>query len=312
MPFMRRCTDPREFGRVVVLYGGSSAERDVSLAGGQAVLEALRSQGIEAAALDTGQRQWIDQFLQTPYDRAFIMLHGRGGEDGTIQGFLQQLGIPYTGSGVAGCALTMDKVRCKQLWQAQELLTAPFALAESAQDGAAIAARLGLPLAVKPAREGSTIGVSRIDRLDDFAQGYALARKQDERVLVEPWLRGQELTVAVLQEMALPVVRIQAPGGWYGYEAKYHSAETRYFCPAGLEAAMEESACLLATKACRACDVTGWARVDMILDTEQRLWLLEINTVPGMTSHSLVPMAAQAVGLDFPALCWLILESSLP
>lgn len=312
MPFPRRCTDPREFGRVVVLYGGTSAEREVSLVGGQAVLEALCSQGIEATGLDTGQRSWVERFLQAHYDRAFIMLHGRGGEDGAIQGFLQQLGIPYTGSGVAGCALTMDKVRCKQLWQAQGLPTAPFALPQSSDEGAAIAARLGLPLAVKPAREGSSIGVTRIERLDDFAQSYAVARRQDERVLVEPWLSGQELTVAVLLEMALPVVRIEAPGGWYGYEAKYHSDETRYFCPAGLDAAMEESARLLATRACQACDVTGWARVDMILDTEQRLWLLEINIVPGMTSHSLVPMAAQAVGVDFPSLCWLILESSLP
>lgn len=311
MYFSRRCTHPGEFGRVAVLYGGTSAEREVSLAGGLAVLEALRGLGIEAVGLDTGQQHWTMRFLQTSFDRVFVMLHGRGGEDGTVQGFLEQLGVPYTGSSVAGCAFTMDKVRCKQLWQAQGLPTAPFVLPESGLDGAAIAARFGLPWAVKPAREGSTIGVSRIDRLDAFAQGYALARQRDERVLVEPWLQGQELTVAVLHGKALPVVRIEAPGSWYGYEAKYHSDETRYFCPADLGEALEDTARTLAVKACQACDVAGWARVDMILDAEQRLWLLEVNTVPGMTSHSLVPMAARAAGLDFAALCWLVLESSL-
>jgi D-alanine-D-alanine ligase len=307
----RRCQHPADFGRVAVLYGGTSAEREVSLAGGRAVLEALHALGIEAQGVDTGDRSWAAHFLQGSFERAFIMLHGRGGEDGTIQGFLEQLGIPYTGSDGAGCAFTMDKVRCKQLWLAQGLPTAPLALPESGQEGAATVARLGLPLAIKPAREGSTIGVSRIDRLEDFARGYALARQQDERVLVEPWLQGQELTVAMLHAEALPVVRIEAPGGWYGYEAKYHSDETRYFCPAGLGEDMEGRARTLATSACRACDVVGWARVDMILDAAHRLWLLEVNTVPGMTNHSLVPMAAKAAGLDFPELCWLILESSL-
>ena len=309
--FPRRCRGPEDFGRVVVLHGGTSAEREVSLAGGQAVLEALCRQGIEAEGLDTQEQHWTMRFLQAGFDRAFVMLHGRGGEDGTVQGFLEQLGVPYTGSGVAGCAFTMDKVRCKQLWQAQGLPTASFALPESGLDGAAIAARFGLPWAVKPAREGSTIGVSRVERLEDFAQGYELARQQDQRVLVEPWVQGQELTVAVLHGEALPVVRIEAPGGWYGYEAKYHSDETRYFCPSGLAESVEEAACALAVKACQACDVTGWARVDMILDAGQRLWLLEVNTVPGMTNHSLVPMAARAAGLDFAALCWLVLESSL-
>ncbi|MDG4549664.1 MAG: D-alanine--D-alanine ligase [Candidatus Contendobacter sp.] len=306
----RTATQPEEFGRVAVLMGGWSAERAVSLVSGQAVLRALRTRGVEARGIDVDQTI-LKVLADGGFDRAFIVLHGRGGEDGVIQGALDLLGMPYTGSGVLASALGMDKLRTKQVWVGAGLPTPPWRLIETAAELAEAAAALGLPLAVKPSREGSSIGVSRVDAPAQFQAAWERAVACDSPVLVEPWISGQEYTGGLLQDEALPLIRLETPRPFYDYEAKYHADDTRYLCPCGLPEARETELRELVRRAFAAVDGTGWGRVDLLVDAQNRPWLLEVNTVPGMTDHSLVPMAARVAGLDFEALVWRILETSL-
>ncbi|HPE72897.1 MAG TPA: D-alanine--D-alanine ligase [Candidatus Competibacter sp.] len=306
----RTASDPTEFGKVAVLMGGWSAERAVSLRSGQAVLTALLARGVDAHGIDA-DRQILRVLSGGGFDRVFIVLHGRGGEDGVIQGALEILGLPYTGSGVLASALGMDKLRTKQVWRGAGLPTPPWRLAESAAELVDAARELGLPLAVKPAREGSSIGISRVESPEQFQAAWEQAAACDSPVLVEPWIQGQEYTGALLGGAALPLIRLETPRTFYDYEAKYHANDTRYLCPCGLLESREAELQALVRQAFAAVDGAGWGRVDLMVDAEGQPWLLEVNTVPGMTDHSLVPMAARVAGFDFEDLVWRILETSL-
>ena len=280
-------------GRVAVLAGGSSAERPVSLKSGKAVHEALRSLGVIAELVDPSEHK-IE--VLRGFDAAFIALHGRGGEDGVIQGVLEYLQVPYTGSGVMASAIGMDKTRTKMLWQAAGMPTPPFYLAGQQEKD------LGFPLMVKPAREGSSIGMRKVDNAQQLADAIAEAEEFDAQVLVEKWIQGGEFTVAILNGEALPAIRLETPNSFYDYEAKYQSDSTRYLCPCGLEADREAQLRRLALDAFNLVGCSGWGRVDVMQDGDGRFYLLEVNTVPGMTDHSLVPMAAKAAGLSFAEL----------
>ena len=301
--------DPSRFGKVAVLLGGRSAEREVSLKSGHAVLDALRRRGVDAHPVDP-QTEPLEGLVGGGFQRAFIVLHGRGGEDGTMQGALETIGLPYTGSGVLGSALGMDKYRCKLLWRACGLPTADFALLRSAADLAAAEA-LGFPLMIKPAREGSSIGMAKVEDRSGLAAAFAEAAGFDALVLAERWIRGAEYTCAVLGTKALPLIKLETPRAFYDYEAKYRSDSTRYLCPCGLSPADEAQMQALALDAFGSVGAAGWGRVDIMVDPELGPQLLEINTVPGMTDHSLVPMAARARGLGFDDLVWNILEKTL-
>lgn len=296
-------------GRVAVLMGGESAEREVSLRSGNAVLNALRAQGIDAHGVDWRASRLPELLLDRP-DRVFITLHGRGGEDGVLQGALQLAGIPYTGSGVLGCALSMDKIRAKQIWRAAGLPTPDFLIVDTRMDPTSVVARLGLPLMVKPAREGSSIGISLVTRAEELPAAVALAREFDPQVLLESYIRGGEYTVALVDDEVLPAIKLETPRAFYDYEAKYHSDTTRYLCPAGLSAEEEAALGMLARQAFTALDAAGWGRVDFMLDETGQPWLIELNAVPGMTDHSLVPMAAAQAGWSFEQLVQRILVSS--
>jgi D-alanine-D-alanine ligase len=306
----RTVADPAEFGKVAVLMGGWSAERAVSLVSGQAVLRALQGCGVDAHGIDA-DRQVLSVLANGGFARVFITLHGRGGEDGLIQGALDLLGLPYTGSGVLASALGMDKLRTKQVWRGAGLPTPPWRLVESAAELANAAAELGLPLAVKPSREGSSIGVSRVGEPAEFQAAWERAAACASPVLVEPWIQGQEYTGGLLQGETLPLIRLETPREFYDYEAKYHANDTRYLCPCGLPEAREAELRELVCRAFAAVDGYGWGRVDLMVDGQGQPWLLEVNTVPGMTDHSLVPMAARVAGLNFEDLVWRILETSL-
>ena len=297
-----------EFGKVAVLMGGLSAERPVSLKSGAAVLAALQRRDVDAHGVDVG-RDIVPVLAQGGFERAFNILHGRGGEDGVIQGVLETLGIPYTGSGVLGSALSMDKVRTKRIWQASGLPTPGFAYLDVNTHWDEVASSLGLPLAVKPVREGSSIGTTRVDRLEQLAPAWREAARFDDQVMAEPWIQGAEYTVAILAGEALPVIRLETPRGFYDYNAKYEADDTRYHCPCGLAADAEKTLQALALRAFDATGAYGWGRVDVMLDTQGNPWLLENNTAPGMTDHSLVPMAAKAAGMDFDELVWRILST---
>ena len=300
--------------KIAVLFGGTSAERDVSLQSGAAVLAGLREAGVDAHPVDTRDVP-VTTLKAQGFDKVFIALHGRGGEDGTLQGMLEHLGLPYTGSGVMASAITMDKLRTKLLWQGAGLPVAPWValtrqemrngLDEATQ--ARIAA-LGLPLIVKPSREGSSVGMSKVDASDELLAALHLAFEHDDEVLIEKWLSGPEFTVAILGEEILPSIRIQPAGVFYDYEAKYLSDETQYFCPSGLEAEREAALQQLVMQAWRSLGCEGWGRVDVMLDSDGAFYLLEVNTAPGMTSHSLVPMAARQAGMSFSQLVARILE----
>jgi D-alanine-D-alanine ligase len=298
-----------EFGKVAVLMGGLSAERAVSLKSGAAVLAALQRRGVDVHGVDVG-RDIVPVLAQGGFDRAFIILHGRGGEDGVIQGVLESLGIPYTGSGVLGSALSMDKVRSKQVWQALGLSTPPSILLQADSRWSEVAAELGLPMAVKPVREGSSIGTTRVDQLAQLEPAWREAARFDAQVMAEPWIEGEEYTVAILAGVALPVIRLETPHGFYDYKAKYEADDTRYHCPCGLGVEDETRLQSLALRAFEALGAYGWGRVDLMLDHKGRPWLLENNTAPGMTDHSLVPMAAKAAGMDFEDLVWRILAEA--
>lgn len=299
----------RAAGRVGVLMGGRSGEREVSLKSGQAVTMALRKAGIDATALDWAGS--LDALLEyRAYDRFFVALHGRGGEDGQVQAALDLLGLPYTGTGVAGCAIAMDKYRSKLAWLGAGLPTPDFYLVEPASDAQGIIAQLGLPLVVKPAREGSSLGVSKVKRAQDFDAAVDAARMFDTLVLAERFVDGAEYTLSIVAGQTLPIVRLETPHEFYDYAAKYLVDTTSYICPCGMTDAEEASAAALGLRAFEALDGRGWGRVDFMRDQKGQLWLIELNAVPGMTDHSLVPMAARQAGWSFEDLVVAILASS--
>lgn len=298
------------FGKVAVLMGGRSAEREISLLSGGGVLQALRSKGIDAHAFDPAQRDLFDLRAEG-FERCFIALHGRGGEDGTLQGALEALGIPYTGSGVMGSAIAMDKWRSKMIWLASGLPTPRYRILGPNEDWEAVAKDLDLPLIVKPANEGSTLGLTKVARASELKDAYELAAsKYRDIALAEQFIDGPEYTVSILGETALPLIRIEAPQGNYDYQNKYFSDETKYHCPCGLSPEREKPLQELALAAFRLIGCSGWGRVDIMLDRGARPYLLEANTAPGMTGHSLVPMAARAVGISYEDLCVKILEGA--
>lgn len=303
-------TNVQDFGKVAVMFGGVSAEREVSLRSGAAVLTALQQAGVDAFAFDP-KAQSLTQLAQLGAQRVFIVLHGRGGEDGSMQGALQQLGLPYTGSGVLGSALAMDKIRCKWLFQAQNLPTAPFAVVHSNDtDFAGLLAALGGKVMVKPANEGSSIGMSAASSAAELEQAIKAALKYDSEILVERWINGREFTIAILNGQVLPVVEMRTPRAFYDYEAKYQANSTEYLCPAPLDAELATAMQDSALKAFNAVGASGWGRVDIMLDNSGQHYLLEVNTVPGMTEKSLVPMAAKAAGLSFQQLALAILSQA--
>lgn len=306
---IRTAQSAAEFGKVAVLQGGDSSEREISLLTGQAVLAALRRRGVDAHAVDPRDVP-LGELLAGAFDRVFIALHGPGGEDGTLQGALECLGMPYTGSGVLGSAVCMDKVRTKRLAAAVGIATAEFMVLTGAKDFDNAITRLGLPMFVKPATQGSSVGISKVERAADLPAAYAAAAATDETVLAEAFIPGAEYTVGVLHGRALPSIRIETPKTFYDYEAKYLRSDTVYACPSGLSAEAERHLGALAIGAFAAVGAEGWGRVDFMMDSTHRPLLLEINTVPGMTDHSLVPMAAKAAGMDFDTLVWRVLETS--
>ena len=303
-----------DFGKVAVLMGGRSSEREVSIMSGTGVLEALRAKGVDAHAFDPAQRA-LDELVRDGFKRVFIALHGRFGEDGTVQGALELLGLPYTGSGVMASAIAMDKVYTKRIWTTHDLPTPGFMVARSADDVRAAADRFGLPMAVKPSREGSTIGFTKVVSRDQCAAAYDIARRHDDDVLCEQFIDGRELTVPILgsgaQARALPVIEILAPAGNYDYQNKYFRDDTRYECPAQLSADLTARIQALSVAAFHAIGCEGWARVDVMLRrSDDAPFLLEINTSPGMTGHSLVPMGARAEGVSYEDLCLSVLASA--
>lgn len=306
----QRVTDPAAFGKVAVLMGGQSAEREISLKSGTAVLNALLARGVDAHGIDA-DASVLNTLKTGGFDRVFIALHGRGGEDGVIQGALENVGLPYTGSGVLASALGMDKLRTKQLWLGAGLPTPSFRMLDAETNPDAVVFDLGLPLAVKPSREGSSIGITRVTQVDQLRTAWEQALNYDKAVLVEPWIEGGEYTGAVLRDEALPLIRLETPREFYDYQAKYFADDTQYHCPCGLSAEREDELRNLVKKAFDALDCHGWGRVDLMVDKQDRPWLLEVNTIPGMTDHSLVPMAAREAGIDFQELVWRILETSM-
>lgn len=298
------------FGRVAVLMGGPSAEREISLQSGNAVLQALQHSGLDAVGIDARDSSVLTALQEQGVNRVFIALHGRWGEDGVMQGALEVLGLPYTGSGVLGSAIAMEKGRCKLMWQGAGLPTPEFMLLESQQDLEAAATNIGYPMAIKPSREGSSLGVSKAGNWEELVQSWQQAKQLDDIVLAEKWIEGTELTVAILGDSVLPVIKLEATGQFYDFNAKYVSDETSYICPCGLPEELENTVQQLAMKAFKVSACSGWGRVDILLDRENKPYLLEVNTVPGMTSHSLVPMAAKQAGLDFNQLVIRILETT--
>jgi D-alanine-D-alanine ligase len=305
-----RVTQPSDFGEVAVLLGGSSAEREISLISGKAVLAGLTRRGVAVTAFDPAERALTD--LQSmKINRVWIALHGPGGEDGTVQGALDFLGMPYTGSGVMGSAIGMDKLRTKRLAQSVGIPTAPFVVLRETHDLDVALEQLGLPMIVKPGSQGSSVGMSRVEKAQELPDAWRNALRVDPVVFAEPWITGAEYTVAILQGQALPSIRIETPRAFYDYEAKYLRNDTRYLCPSGLSSQAEQHLAKLALGSFDACGAEGWGRADFMMDRTGRPLLLEINTVPGMTDHSLVPMAARIAGIDFDELVWRVLETSL-
>ena len=305
---MKRISDASEFGRVAVLMGGTSSEREVSLNSGANVLKALLARGVDAKAVD-GIPALVEVLQQKKFDRVFNILHGGDGENGVLQGLLEALGVPYTGSDVLGSALTLDKIRTKQVWLSLGLPTPRYLRLAKGEDVHLAARSLGLPVIVKPSCEGSSVGITRVFNDADLEAAIELAARYPGELLMEQLIEGQELTVGILGNQALPSIRIIPAGEYYDYHAKYVSDDTQYLCP-GLEGDAELEIRELAFKAFEAAGCSGWSRVDVMRDKNGKLYLLEVNTAPGMTSHSLVPKAALEIGIDFESLCWRILESS--
>ncbi|MEE9161199.1 MAG: D-alanine--D-alanine ligase [Gammaproteobacteria bacterium] len=299
-----------QFGKVAVMMGGSSAEREISLQSGQAVFEALQRQEVDAHIVDP-RENLMTQLASGNFDRVFIALHGRGGEDGLMQGLLETLELPYTGSGVLGSSLAMDKCRSKRIWQSHGLPTPAFVELNEHSDWQEVVEYLGLPLIIKPVREGSSYGASKVMESGEMESAWRQAHEFDERVMAESWIVGGEYTAAVLGDEVLPMIRLETPREFYDYEAKYIADTTQYHCPCGLDADIENELGKLAFEAFKVLDASGWGRVDFMLDAEDKPWLIEVNTIPGMTSHSLVPMSAKKAGMSFDDLTLRILASSL-
>jgi len=299
------------FGKVAVLMGGNSAERAISLQSGAAVLRALQQAGIDAHGLDAASPRLAGELVDGGYARVFIALHGRGGEDGVMQGMLEVLGLPYTGSGVLASALAMDKLRTKRVWESAGIPTPAFVVLRDAGDLEAARERLGYPLIVKPAHEGSSIGISRVDTDAELQAAWQLALRYDTDVLAEQWITGGEYTAGIVLDEVLPLIRLETPNAFYDYAAKYEADTTRYLIPCGLENDRERQFRAQALAAFREVGASGWGRVDFMLDATGRPWFIEVNTVPGLTDHSLVPMAAAAAGMDFTRLVCRILETTL-
>lgn len=300
-----------DFGRVAVMLGGTSSEREVSLDSGGAVLEALQSRGVDAIGWDPAEHD-LRQFAAADFDRVWIALHGPGGEDGALQGALQWLGMPYTGSGVMASAIAMDKVRSKHVFSAAGIATPDYRVIESVEDARLAADAFGYPLVTKPSREGSSVGMSKIFDATELDEATDLALSYGAAAIIEPCIVGEELTVSVLQGEALPSVRIETPRVFYDYRAKYESDRTVYTCPGTSDTETEALYARLALDAFNLLGCSGWGRVDFMAGRDGQPLVLEVNTVPGMTSHSLVPMAAKEVGIDFAELCWRVLETSMP
>ena len=307
--------EARQFGRVAVIYGGLSSERVISLRSGAEVLGGLQRAGVDAFGIDLGGEHGdlnpLSQLIDADFDRAFLILHGPGGEDGTLQGVLEMLGKPYTGSGVAASALGMDKVRCKQLWAGAGLPTPAYAVLTESTDLAAVGEQLGWPIFVKPAHEGSSIGIAKVTRLDELKKAYQNAAELDSLVLAERWMSGDEFTVGVLSGQALPVIKLETSHDFYDFDAKYESDDTRYLFEHGLSETKEQALKQLVIDAFDTAGCEGWARVDVMQDGEGTFQLLEVNTAPGMTDHSLVPMAAARHGLSFEQLVVEILRQTV-
>jgi len=303
--------DPARFGKVAVLMGGWSAERTVSLNSGRAVLDALQRGGIDAHGVDVQRETVMRELLEGQYARVFNILHGPGGEDGVMQGALEVLGLPYTGSGVMASALAMDKLRTKQLLEGAGIPTPPYLVLENDFDPDYVVATLGLPLMVKPALEGSSIGMSKVSEIEDLSLAWQKAAAFKGKVLAERWIEGREYTVAILGDTPLPVICLETPRDFYDYEAKYQANDTRYLCPCGLAAEEEHRLQRLALAAFQALGAEGWGRVDIMSTQDGTPFVIELNTVPGMTDHSLVPMAAKAAGIEFDQLVLRILAQTL-
>ena len=297
------------FGKVAVLFGGRSAEREVSLKSGAAVLAALQRSGVDAHAFDPAKRD-LHNLLDERFDRVFIALHGRYGEDGTVQGALELMGIPYTGSGVMASSIAMDKWRTKMIWQAAGLPIPDFMMLNERSDWDAVVKRLGLPLFVKPANEGSSVGISKVKHVNELKVAYEAAAKHDKLVIAEQFVGGGEYTAAILNGRALPVIKIEPANEFYDYEAKYLRDDTRYLCPCGLSAEQEAEMQALAQQGFAVIGGQGWGRVDFLRGTDGKAYLLEVNTSPGMTDHSLVPMAAREAAISFEQLVVQVLESA--
>lgn len=298
-----------DFGKVAVLMGGLSAERDISLQSGRAVYEALVDAGVDAHAIDFDYDA-LSQLINENFERVFIALHGRGGEDGAIQGAMESVGLPYTGSDILGSALSMDKSRTKAIWQSDGLPTPAAVEIDNNSNWLAITDELGLPIMVKPVREGSSIGASKVTEADQLQSAWKQASEFDDRVMAEQWIDGEEFTVPILNGHVLPAIKLVTKREFYDYQAKYVDDDTQYICPCGLDAQQEKEMGELAIQACQSLNVSGWARVDLMRDSLGKNWLIEVNTVPGMTSHSLVPMAAKRAGLSFSELTIQILATS--
>ncbi len=301
--------DPAGFGKVAVAMGGDSAEREISLISGRAVTAALQRRGIDAVPVDVGDRP-LDALAGRGFDRVFNVVHGRGGEDGVLQGLLEAVGLPYTGSGILASALSMNKVAAKLCWRGAGLPTPDWVVLETEDDLARCGDSLGFPVIVKPVLEGSSIGMAKAEDEAALASAWQAARGFGP-VMAEAWIDGVEYTAALLDDDILPLIRLETPRTFYDFEAKYQADDTRYLCPCGLTAAEEWALKQLAWQACQTLGVSGWGRVDLFRDRHGQPWLIEVNTVPGMTDHSLVPMAARAAGIDFDQLVWRVLETSV-
>jgi len=306
---IRHVTEAKDFGRVAVLFGGTSSEREISLKSGSACLAALLKRGVDAHAFDPRDKP-LGELLTRKFERVFIALHGPGGEDGTLQGALDFLGLPYTGSGVMGSAIGMDKLRTKRLAQSVGIPTPEYMLLRSPADLDNCVERLGLPMIVKPATQGSSVGMTKVEKADQLVGAYQAAALIEPTVFAEAWVTGAEYTVSILQGRALPSIRIETPATFYDYQAKYFRNDTKYSCPSGLPAEAEKHLAHLALATFAAVGADGWGRADFMMDKAGKPYLLEINTVPGMTDHSLVPMAARSLDINFEQLVWQVLETS--
>ena len=302
----------KNYGKVAVLMGGASAEREISLLSGAAVLGALLAVGVDAHAVDAVGNDLHARLDAGEFAHVFIALHGRGGEDGVVQGLLDSMNLPYTGSGVLGSALSMDKLRTKQVWQSAGIPTPDFTLLHTADEVDAVKQTLQYPVIVKPAQEGSSIGISKVNHSGELHQAFVMAAEFDSRVLVEQWVAGSEYTAGILHDEVLPLILLETPNAFYDYAAKYEAETTRYLIPCGLDAAREAELQALSLEAFRVVGASGWGRVDFMLDASGQPWFIEVNAVPGLTDHSLVPMAAQACGMDFKQLALRILDTAQP